>query len=67
MTNPRITHLMDQLGVELRDLATIIGAYRTRLEEQGVPPEEAEALALRLEERLLGPLLEGDEAVDHDM
>lgn len=60
-SDPRLTHNLDQLGALLQDVAREIGAYRAALEREGVPPEEAEVLVHRLEERLLGPLLEGED------
>lgn len=53
-----ITHLIEQLGAQYRDIARQIAVYRKELEDGGVPKDEARELALRLEERLLGPIRE---------
>jgi hypothetical protein len=56
--NPRITHAMDQLGAALRDTGVILGRYRAALIAEGVPPADAWELVIRLEERLLGPVVD---------
>jgi len=50
--NPRATHAFEQLGATVREIACVVGQYRKELECQGVPRDEAWALAQRLEERL---------------
>jgi len=62
--NPRVTHAFEQLGATVREIACVIGQYRMELQHQGVPPEEAWALAQRLEERLAEHLFTAFETRD---
>lgn len=55
---PRTVHALDQLGAALREVGAILGRYRAALVDEGVPAEEAWALVQRLEERLMGPVID---------
>jgi len=49
---------MEQLVPLLREVAGTLAAYYIALTEQGYPPELAHGLVLKLEERLLGRIVE---------
>ncbi len=51
----------DELQTLTRGIGKVVSTYRYQLEENGVPKDEAWALAQRLEERLLGPLYDAAE------
>ena len=51
-------HAMEQLVPLLREVAGTLASYYTALTEQGYPPELAHELVLKLEERLLGRIVE---------
>jgi hypothetical protein len=55
---PKTTHALDQLGAALREVGAILGRYRAALIGEGVPSPEAWALVQRLEERLMGSVIE---------
>lgn len=56
--DPRIAHQLEQLAAAARDAAREVNAYYRRLvDEEGMPEERAWELAVRLEERLLGPIV----------
>ena len=57
-TDPRLIHAMEQLVPLLREVAGTLAAYYIALTEQGYPPELAHGLVLKLEERLLGRIVE---------
>lgn len=54
--------MIDQLQDTIRGVARVIGEYRAELEASGMDEAEAWALTQRLEERMLGPVLDGAEA-----
>jgi uncharacterized protein YpuA (DUF1002 family) len=58
MTNPRLTHLLDQLGEDLRKVAQALAVYREELERQRFKPSEVRELVMRMEDRLMGPSLD---------
>lgn len=49
-------------GILVQEIAGLIGRYRRQLVEEGFTPDEAWELSIRLEERLLGPLLDPPES-----
>lgn len=57
-TDPKLTHAMDQLVPLLREVAVTLTAYFDALITAGCPPELAHQLVLKLEERLLGRIVE---------
>lgn len=59
----RLTHLLDQLSGDLARIAESLGNYRKHLKAQGLTEEEIHTLVTRMEERLMGPILERGERV----
>jgi hypothetical protein len=57
-TDPKLTHAMDQLVPLLREVAGTLTAYFDALTAAGYPPELAHQLVMKLEERLLGRIVE---------
>jgi hypothetical protein len=57
-TDPRMTHAMDQLVPLLREVAGTLTAYFEALTAAGYPPELAHDLVMKLEDRLLGRIVE---------
>lgn len=53
MSDPRKTHLADQLGASLRHTAKMLGEYRDELLAQGFPEEQVARMVERLEGLLL--------------
>lgn len=61
----RLTHLLDQLSGDLARIAESLGNYRRHLKAQGLSDTEVHTLVTRMEERLMGPVLEqGERALD---
>lgn len=56
--SPRAAHAIEQLGALMREIGNVVGQYRKGLEEAGVPAAEAAAMAQRMEERIMGPILD---------
>lgn len=59
MSNPRLTHLLDQLGEDLRKVAQALAVYRGELEAQGFGPSDVREMVMRMEDRLMGPSVDG--------
>ena len=57
-TDPKLIHAMDQLVPLLREVASTLTAYFEALTAAGYPPELAHQLVMKLEERLLGRIVE---------
>jgi len=51
--------LMDRVQDIVHEVAGIVADYRKKLEDGGMDPVEAWAMAQRMEERLLGPVFDG--------
>lgn len=64
MIDPRSIHSLDQLSGVLREVADRLATYRQRLLDGGVPEDEAWALVQRMEERIMGPILDSLEGED---
>lgn len=50
--------LLENVEATTRQVAKLVATYRRQLDDEGLPPDEAWAMARRLEERLLGPVFE---------
>jgi len=54
----RLIHLLEQMTGGTREVAKVLGGYRKELVEQGFPEHEIAELIYRMEERLLGDLVD---------
>ena len=54
MPDPRITHLVDQLGEDMRVLTPFLVGFYKDLVGQGMPPEQAIVLVERAMKRMGG-------------
>lgn len=64
--DPKTRHTLEQFAALLTEISGHLAAYRQALTEQGFTDDEAMGMVLRLEERLLGPLIGEIEALTRE-
>lgn len=64
--DPRTRHTLEQFAALLTEISSHLAVYRQSLVEQGFTDDEAMDMVFRLEERLLGPLMDEMEALTQE-